>query len=63
VTAGQGGTAIGSAVAGVIADRQAAGASFLFVSAALLAALTVALARRRTLGSAAHESSAEPTRS
>jgi MFS family permease len=56
VTAGQVGTAIGSTVAGMIADKQAAGASFLFVTAALLAALAVAFARRRTLGSTARES-------
>jgi MFS family permease len=56
VTAGQAGTAIGSTVAGVIADQQAAGASFLFVTVALLAALIVAATRRRTLVFPADES-------
>ncbi|GIJ48986.1 MFS transporter [Virgisporangium aliadipatigenens] len=49
MTAGQTGSAVGSAVAGAVADRGAVGAPFLVVSVALVAALVLALVRRRTL--------------
>ncbi|MEJ3746234.1 MFS transporter [Actinomycetes bacterium KLBMP 9797] len=48
VTAGQAGSAGGSALAGFLADRAGGGTSFLVVTAALAAALTVALLRRHT---------------
>jgi MFS family permease len=48
VTAGQAGTALGSTIAGPLADHRPGGPSFLFVTAALLVALGIALLRRRT---------------
>jgi predicted MFS family arabinose efflux permease len=49
MTAGQAGLAIGSAVTGVLADQRASGPPFLFVTAALAIALTIAISRRTTL--------------
>jgi predicted MFS family arabinose efflux permease len=49
LTAGQLGSASGSALAGPIADHTGTGAPFLIVPAALVAALGVGFRRRRTL--------------
>ncbi|AQZ65456.1 ABC transporter, permease protein [[Actinomadura] parvosata subsp. kistnae] len=48
-TVGQIGSAVGAALAGPLGDRYGGGPAFLLPAAALLAALAVALVRRRTL--------------
>ncbi|RKT54577.1 MFS transporter [Saccharothrix australiensis] len=48
-TAGQLGSAVGSAVAGPLADRYGGGPAFLLVTAALGTGFAIALRRRRTL--------------